>query len=206
MTPAILNYTVQNVPRPLEFDRSTAVNEAMALFWAYGYEQTSLDALCEATTLNRSSLYNTFGSKLNLFAEALDCYAAGPAFQVVEPLARERGATALRQFLKRLCEFVASPRGRSGCLFVNTAAEDMGLDDDIDDRVRGHFNSLQKGIERAYQEATEDGRIDGDLRPRAVADWLVTFVRGILISAASGVDSRSLCASIRLTEKRLGIR
>jgi len=197
---------VHNVPRPVEFDRNTVVLKAMELFWAYGYEQTSLDALCEATALNRSSLYNAFGSKLELFAEALERYAEGPAFEVVQPLTREHGVTALRQFLWGLCEFVESPRGRCGCLFVKTAAEDIGLDEEVDRKVRAHFDGIRNGIERAYREALDDGSIESELRPDAVADWLVTFVRGILTSVASGVDSGSLCASIKLTEQQLGLR
>lgn len=194
------------MPRPVEFDRNTVVLKAMELFWDYGYTHTSLDALCEATALNRSSLYNAFGSKLGLFTEALARYAEGPAFEVVEPLTRERGATALRQFLGGLCAFVESPRGRCGCLFVKTAAEDMGLDADVDRKVFAHFDGIRNGIARAYREALGDGTIESDLEPSAVADWLVTFVRGILTSSASGVDSHSLRASIELTEKQLGLR
>lgn len=192
--------------RPLEFDRNTVVRKAMELFWTYGYEQTSLDALCEATALNRSSLYNAFGSKLELFAEALECYSEGPAFEVVQPLLHERGDAALQKFLDGLCAFVESPRGRCGCMFVKTAAEDMGHDADVDRKVRAHFEGIRNGIERAYREALADGTIESDLRPEAVADWMVTFVRGILTSVASGVDAQSLCASIRLTEQQLGIR
>ena len=179
----------------------------MEVFWARGYEQASLDALCEATTLNRSSLYNAFGSKLGLFHEALARYAGGPALRVVEPLMRERGTGALRKFLGRLCEFVESPGGSRGCLFVKTAASDAGRHDQVADHVDAHFHRIRSGIERAYREALADGEIAKSRRldPAAVAGWLVTFVRGTLTSAASGVAAAQLCESIHLTEQQLGL-
>ena len=60
--------------RPREFDLETALERAMQVFWAKGYEATSLDDLCHATKLSRSSLYGTFGGKRNLLFRALARY------------------------------------------------------------------------------------------------------------------------------------
>ncbi len=49
--------------RPREFNVDTVLESAMQVFWAKGYESTSLDDLCEATGLGRSSLYAAFGDK-----------------------------------------------------------------------------------------------------------------------------------------------
>lgn len=200
----VLNCTVQNMARPREFDRDEAIAQAMEVFWACGYEQSSLDALCEATELNRSSLYNAFGSKADLFAEALDHYASGPASTVTQPLLQERGVLAIKGMLDSLCEFVNSAAGERGCLFVNSARE--LLDDRTNERVAAHFDGIRCGIERAYRQAIRDGDVAHTHKPGVVADWLLSFVRGILTSAACDVDSRSLCQSIRLTEELIGLR
>ena len=43
----------------------------MHTFWANGYDATTTEDLCAATGLGRSSIYNTFTSKHELFRRAL---------------------------------------------------------------------------------------------------------------------------------------
>jgi len=60
--------------RPVEFDRNVALEEAMQLFWSRGYEATSLPELLERMGIARSSFYQSFGSKQDLFLEAVERY------------------------------------------------------------------------------------------------------------------------------------
>lgn len=199
-----MNYTVQNMARPREFDEGEVIARAMEAFWSHGYDGASVDDLADATGLNRSSLYNAFGGKLELFCAVLDRYRAGPANEVIEPLLTERGATALRRFLARLMRFVESPAACRGCLMVNTAMEpEHGPQ--VQQRVKEHFELLQRCIERSYGEAICDGEVSSQESPNAVAQWLVAFVRGVLASAASDVDVDEMKSSIRMTRRQLGL-
>src|SRR5688500_13596233 len=60
--------------RPRSFDRDTALGQAMEVFWAKGYEGTSISDLTEAMGINPPSLYAAFGDKERLFLEAIDRY------------------------------------------------------------------------------------------------------------------------------------
>src|ERR1700761_1869351 len=64
--------------RPREFDRTQAVDSAMRLFWERGFEGTSIEDLIETMNVSPSSFYSAFGSKKNLYREAMDYYAQGP--------------------------------------------------------------------------------------------------------------------------------
>src|ERR1700675_3846645 len=79
--------------RPREFDTDAAMEKAMRLFWAKGYEGTSVADLTGTLGISRPSLYAAFGDKQSLFRAALERYAAGPAGYVAtalgKPTARE---------------------------------------------------------------------------------------------------------------------
>ncbi|MEZ4652849.1 MAG: helix-turn-helix domain-containing protein [Candidatus Eisenbacteria bacterium] len=62
------------IGRPLEFDPEVALKNATELFWRRGYEATSLQDLLGATGLSKSSLYQTFGSKHELFEQCMSAY------------------------------------------------------------------------------------------------------------------------------------
>ena len=61
--------------RTKEFDRIEVLDRATDLFWEKGYESTSMQDLVETMGIGRASLYDTFGSKQELFAEVLERYA-----------------------------------------------------------------------------------------------------------------------------------
>ncbi|HEX9701827.1 MAG TPA: TetR/AcrR family transcriptional regulator, partial [Rhodospirillales bacterium] len=62
------------MPRPREFETSEALNQAMQVFWTKGYEATSLADLIGAMNLSKSSFYDTFGSKHEVFLAAIEHY------------------------------------------------------------------------------------------------------------------------------------
>ncbi len=188
--------------RPRTFDEGRVVASAMDLFWEKGFEGTSLDALEESTGLNRSSLYNAFGGKLQLFGEVLDAYRDGPCRLMESPLREQQGAIALAGYLDGLRAFVLAPGSDRGCMMVNTALESE-VDANTQKRVRAHFTALRKHLRRAFEEALRDGTINSKLDPDEGADWLLTFVRGVLSGAASGASSESLERSLNAASKQL---
>ena len=56
------------------YDSEQALHDARDAFWHGGYSGTSLDALSEATGMNRPSLYGAFGDKHALYLDTLDQY------------------------------------------------------------------------------------------------------------------------------------
>lgn len=190
--------------RPKEFDEETAVAKAMDLFWKRGFDGASLDALEAKTGLNRSSLYNTFGGKHELFCKALDAYREGPCRQLHLPLKEQDGAEALRGYLQGLRSFVRSREVSRGCLMVNTGLE-KDLEEAARKRVDAHFNTLRADILQAYQSGIAAGSVNPDLTPKEAADWLLTMVRGVLVGAVSGERITALERSIQTTSRYLGL-
>jgi len=78
--------------RAKEFDREKVLERAMHVFWARGYEATSLPELLDAMQIGRQSMYDTFGDKRALFIAALDRY-----IDRSEAAFHGRGAGAVRE-------------------------------------------------------------------------------------------------------------
>ncbi|MGL6102693.1 MAG: TetR/AcrR family transcriptional regulator, partial [Exiguobacterium acetylicum] len=60
--------------RSKEFDEQVVLRKAMDVFWAQGYEKTSMQDLVDRMGIHRRSIYDTFGDKHSLFVAALAEY------------------------------------------------------------------------------------------------------------------------------------
>jgi TetR/AcrR family transcriptional repressor of nem operon len=133
--------------RPREFDADAALESATRVFWARGFEQASLDALCAATGLNRSSLYAAFGDKRALYLSALARYEDGSAVRIAAAFEGRPVRQGLRVFLDGLIDSIVDGPGRRGCFIGNCAAELARLDRGAAARAR---RSLER-IEAAFR-------------------------------------------------------
>ena len=166
--------------RPREFDANNALESAMDVFWAKGYEATSLDDLCEATGLSRSSLYGTFGDKRALLLRSLERYsergsARFAATLEAAPSLREGVAKLLREFIDQI---VAGP-GRRGCFIGNCAAELARDDRDAMARVRASLARTEKIFCAALVRAQARGEIASDADVDALARFLTSSFQGL---------------------------
>src|SRR5205823_12481892 len=107
--------------RPRAFDPDTALERAMHVFWAKGYEGASLSDLTKAMRINRPSLYAAFGDKEHLFRRALDRYAAGPAAYACEALKEPTARAVVERLLYSTVDAMGDSRNPRGCLLVQGA-------------------------------------------------------------------------------------
>jgi TetR/AcrR family transcriptional repressor of nem operon len=68
------NNWLKNMGRVKEFDREEVLHIAMEQFWSKGFDGTSMIDLTTAMKISPQSLYNTFGSKENLFLSTMDLF------------------------------------------------------------------------------------------------------------------------------------
>ncbi|GAB2876549.1 TetR/AcrR family transcriptional regulator [Streptomyces deserti] len=170
----------------------------MRTFWEKGYEATSTQDLCEATGLGRSSIYNTFKSKHDLFERALARYLdAMTEAQLAVLDGLERPAVErVRALLARIVESEAECRvtaGRAlGCLGVNTVVELAARDP----RAAALLERDTARRLAAFRAVMEAGRRDGSITsardPDALARFLNATVAGLRVSSQGGADRAAL--------------
>jgi len=181
------------MPRPREFDVDTALERAMHVFWAKGYESTSLDDLCEATGLGRSSLYSVFNDKRDLYLRALDRYENASAARIAVALARPRPIRrALSAFLERMIDDIVAGPGRRGCFIGNCSAELARLDRSAATRVRRSLERVEAEFRKALARAKERGEIVPAADITALARFLTAGIQGLRLVGKANPDRTAL--------------
>jgi TetR/AcrR family transcriptional repressor of nem operon len=165
--------------RPREFDSDAALENAMHVFWAKGYQATSLDDLCLATGLGRSSLYAAFGDKRGLYLRSLDRYEEAGVGRIAKALARPPLRKALAAFLDRVITDIVAGPGRSGCFIGNCAAELAHGDRAAAARVRRSLERVQATFRDALVRARARGEIAANSDVDALARFLVAGTQGL---------------------------
>ena len=186
--------------RPKGYDRDTVLTAARDLFWEQGYERASIADLEKRTGLNRSSIYQEFGSKRELFGAALQCYADRVIADLLAGLRDDHGpgldaVTALFQHLAELfrCQTGVSTRG---CLIVNAIAELATHDQGVRADAAAYRDRLRASFSAALARAARRGEIDPgpvEARARLLASALMGIWLSVRIDPA---DASALCQTV----------
>jgi len=188
--------------RPREFDVEVALGRAMELFWSKGYESTSLDDLCEATRLSRSSFYATFGSKRSVFLKSIERYVGqrNPQIAAVleEPVPICEGFAALA---RQLIDQIVSGPGRRGCFLGNCAAELSRSDHAGQARVRQGMESTTATFREALVRAKRRGELPRSTDAEALARFLTAGFQGLRLVGKVNPD-RAVLSDIASTMLR----
>jgi AcrR family transcriptional regulator len=192
--------SIRGPGRPRAFDEQQVLAAAMHLFWRVGYGRASVPALSQATGLSSSSLYNAYGSKLELFGAALERYRQRViGGHMLGPLAGgEQGLADLDAFLERLNRAL-DQRPRRGCLVVNTIAEFRDPPPAVAACTARYRADLRAALRAALARAADRAEIapDGvDARAEALAGIVIAF-NLLVASRAPKAEARALLGVAR---------
>jgi len=185
--------------RAKSYDRDAALLAARDLFWERGYEATSIADLEQRTGLNRSSLYQEFGTKHDLFEAALECYADRIISMLMADLRMENAhLDAVAALFGRVAELFRCDAAVStrGCLMVNSTAELAARDDRVRPAAAAYRDRLRQDFAAALSHAAATGEIDpGSVERRA--NLLASTLMGIWLSARiDPIDAANLSETV----------
>jgi AcrR family transcriptional regulator len=176
--------------RPREFDVDQALDRATEVFWARGYEATSVQDLVDALGVNRASLYSTFGDKARLFEAVLERYGQqvnGAVFQALAPPAA--GAEAVQAWLKALIAAATQPGTPRGCLMVNTLTGCSTAPSALHERV---IAAVRASTDRLQDALTRDPQLAARENVRTLARFFAAEGHGLAVLARAGVRRQEL--------------
>ncbi len=185
--------------RPREFCADEALEEAMRIFWSKGYAATSLNDLTAAMGLSKSSFYEAFGGKRELFLSALARYievTAGRAEALLDGYAPAR--SAIETMFGFIVGSAASEDSKRGCFLCNCAVEVSPHDAEAAALVRGGMARLENAFLSAVVRGQTSGKIAADRDPRALAGYLLTCAQGLHVMAKANSKKAALNKVVRV--------
>ena len=181
------------MPWEKSFDIDETLDKAMGLFWARGYEATSMQALVGAMGVNRGSLYDTFGDKRRLFLAALRRYDEQKRQLRLRSLEQTHSPKeAVEALFSGWTTIALEDPTRSGCFLTNTALELAVHTQEVSELVDRSQRETEAFFLRLIAKGQSDGSIPTSIDgPRTAAALLATLI-GLLVLARSRPEAALL--------------
>jgi AcrR family transcriptional regulator len=182
--------------RPRGFDREEALHRAMDVFWERGYEGTSISELTAAMGIAAPSLYAAFGSKEQLFREAVELYDSleGAAERALHdaPTARE----GIEAMFRRNAANYTDPDTPAGCLIVLGATAHAPANRRIAEYLAGWRRQTTETIRARLARGVQEGDVPDGVDIGALAAYFNTLLEGLSIEARDGASRAQLETTI----------
>ncbi|MGE0144850.1 MAG: TetR/AcrR family transcriptional regulator [Planctomycetota bacterium] len=172
------------------FDPNVALSRAMEVFRDRGYAGAGIRDLLDAMGISRKSLYDTFGSKEDLYVRALVAYADSLLTDLESAL--DRGSSpfaALRAVLAQKEQSALDPEA-SACLLGVGAAQTGPEEPRIQRALREHLQRVENAFTRAIGRARDRAEILADVDPHHLACALLAAIQGLGILGRTGLVQR----------------
>jgi TetR/AcrR family transcriptional regulator, copper-responsive repressor len=174
--------------RPRSFDRNAALDRAIPIFWAKGYDGASFRDLTTAMGISAPSLVAAFGDKRGLFDAAVARYSETIS---AGPLDALEGTNDLRDRLKAFFEgVIANISGNghpTGCLVTCALADAAGEDPAASTRLGMLLTAADESLARQFRLAGFDTE-----EARARAQIAAATVHSLSLRARAGMPKAEL--------------
>jgi AcrR family transcriptional regulator len=180
--------------RPRSFDRDHALDQALHVFWAKGYEGTSISDLTQAMGINPPSLYAAFGNKEKLFCEALDRYEGLREQFMEEAFAAPTAREAMQRLLEGTADRLSDKSTPTGCLLVQGALSGGEECEVVRQDLAARRTAGEVMIRERLKRAKREGDLPIDADPAALARFVTTVMQGMSVQAAGGATRKELHA------------
>lgn len=192
--------------RPSSFDREAAIEAAMQEMWRNGYEASSVKAVSEKLGITRSSYYNAFGTREDLFKEALAVYfAQSPDAVLHGGLPDMPILVLLTRTFRAICKARAEDPEARGCLAVNSLSELDTLHDELGVMIANAVLHSAARLEDLLKLAVSAGELAEQTDVHAMALALQNLLIGLNLFSKALRDEQELWLTASTTLKALGL-
>jgi TetR/AcrR family transcriptional repressor of nem operon len=187
------------VARTKAFDTNEVLHKAMSVFGSRGYEGATLPDLITGLGIARQSLYDTYGTKRDLFFTAVKYYMDRKNHDLQELMAQPGTVTdKVEQAFTTMIRVLVDPYLRQECFIISSAIEQAPHDEEL--AAYMHENTEQ--VERAFYMMLECGMELGELSPelniRDLSRFLTHERIALVFAAKLGMDEQKLVSIMQI--------
>lgn len=166
------------MPKIETFNRDEVLEKVVRLFHEKGYNATSMQDLVDATGLNRSSIYNSFGNKMELYQESLRMYKKKANKYVQKVLVHTSNPL---ETIRKI--FYTTPEDKeNGCFLGNCTTEMANQNREIKSFLQNNLNAMQDLFEELVSRGQSSDLINNKKSAKEYAAYLFTALQGLRIT------------------------
>lgn len=184
----------KKIGRPRTFDEKTALEAAMNVFWAKGYDGASMKDLTAGMGISGPSLYSTFGDKRELYLKTIDFYADVDGCAPVVAFESEPDiAEAIKDFLTAVVTYSTQAEGGpKGCFLASCVATTVGEVDGVDVRMEKAIRDTDERLAGKFKAAIEKGELPSDFPSDQRGRLLHDMRQGLVHRSRAGWSADAL--------------
>lgn len=169
----------------------------METFWRCGYEGTSLNDLLIATGLSKSSFYQAFKSKHEVFQRALTRYCDVLTERLRDKLlASNSGWDFIESVMMTAVSEARESDCLRGCMIVNVATEFSNRDARIGKLVTDGVKRVTQIFSAAVKRAQKEGSISAEKDPNLLGRYLLSSLSGLRTLVKAGNSHNSIAGVV----------
>jgi TetR/AcrR family transcriptional repressor of nem operon len=188
------------MPRTKKFDKTEVLAAAASIFQQKGYNGTSMDEVLRATGLSRSSLYDSFGDKHNLYIESLEYYKQNN--QALSDKIEEKPVNGLQKIdflFKNVVDHLIAHPDDNGCLLVNAAAEMSKQCFKTQQVICNNKDEVQELLTGWLNDAQSSNIIKLSKPTKNYSQFLYNTLLGLRVMSQSGATKQELNNVVKVT-------
>lgn len=188
--------------RPLNFNPQLKLKAVMILFWKKGYHATSLSDLQEVTGLSKSSIYQAYGNKYDLFIAAFRMYHEEQLKQLQDIIQNgDNGYEAIETFLLKMVH--AEDGLPCGCMTSNEAIEMGPHDQAFCQLINEQFQEIEEVFISAIERGMKDRSTTSQTDNLLLARFLMVIIQGINVMSSTKTNSDRVMDALSVTKQIL---
>ncbi|GJM79669.1 putative HTH-type transcriptional regulator YezE [Paenibacillus sp. HMSSN-139] len=187
------------VARTKAFDTNEILHKAMQVFGNCGYEGTSLPDLISGLGIARQSIYDTYGTKWDLFFAAVKHYM-DQKNQELQQHCEGPGTVAdkVELVFTTIIQVLMDPELRLECFIISSAIEQAPHHEELAVYLQESTERTEQIFHTMLERAVEEGEIDTEANLRNLARFLVHERIALITSAKLGMDEPKLLGILQM--------